>query len=1142
MCAVRSWNLGRGASLNRFRLVRSNLRYHWRTNAALLLGVAVGTAVLTGALLVGDSVRGSLRDLVLDRLGRIDEVLVTNHFFRAELADEIAKQQGFSEDFTAAVPAIVAQGTLEHATPDGSTRAGGVTIIGCTPAFWDLDTKANGSTLRPIERREVILNRPLADELGVDVGEQVLVRLGRRSDIPADSPLGRKDDAAHSVRLRVVDVIAAKGLGRFGLRPSQQLPHVAYIDLKTIQQTLDQPDRVNAIFVSGKDTQDVPTNREHQRLQTMLQPTLDDYGLELEQTKLGYFNLTSRQMLLNNEIVEKVEKVFRAHEVQPAFTYLANTIASGTRSIPYSTITAIDCNAALGPVLNVGECLQLANDEIVLNRWAAEDLQAEIGDEISVTYFDPETTHGNVKERTAKFQLKAITNLSGQAADPKLTPELVGITDRLSLGDWDPPFPYDSKRIRQQDEDYWDDYRTTPKAFISLATGRRLWGSRFGDTTSLRFVASQDMTRDAIIERLDLRPTDLAFSFRPIREQSLAAASGTTPFDLLFLGFSFFLIAAALMLVALLFRLSVEQRATEIGTLLAVGIGRKATHQIMLAEGLIIATGGALLGTLFGMGYAWLMLAGLRTWWLAAIGTPFLFLHVTWQSLTAGELLGFASAGLTIWWVVRRMNQLPLARLLAGNVQTDAWQPNRAKPWRRAVALTLFVLAILLGIFALQLGGEAQAGAFFGSGAMVLAAALLELAQRLRRRAMGNTSGHVPSLFRLALASTARNPNRSVLTVGLVASATFLIAAISAFRLDPTDAGAGGFSLIAQSDRPVFANLDTTQGIRSFAFAESDEQSIANTRIASLRVKAGDDASCLNLYRPRQPRILGVPMATIEMFGSSDRTSFAWAATAAKTDADRANPWQLMLPEHTKADAIPVVLDMNTAMYSLHLWQGIGSTFTIENDNGDPILLRVVGLLKNSIFQGDILMAEDTFKREFPDVSGYRLFLIDTRARPGDAIADSLESTLGDFGFDVASTHQRLSSLLAVQNTYLSTFQSLGGLGLLLGTIGLAIVQLRSVLQRRSEFAVMRATGFRRTTLAKFVLLENVLILFGGLAIGLVAAMVAVLPHLLAGGARMPWLSLGATLFVVALVGFAASSLAVRSTLRAPLLPALRGD
>ena len=56
-------------------LVFRGLSYYWRTNVAVVVGVATAVAVLAGALLVGDSVRGSLRDLVLQRLGRADRVV-----------------------------------------------------------------------------------------------------------------------------------------------------------------------------------------------------------------------------------------------------------------------------------------------------------------------------------------------------------------------------------------------------------------------------------------------------------------------------------------------------------------------------------------------------------------------------------------------------------------------------------------------------------------------------------------------------------------------------------------------------------------------------------------------------------------------------------------------------------------------------------------------------------------------------------------------------------------------------------------------------------------------------------------------------------------------------------------------------------
>ena len=139
-----------------------------------------------------------------------------------------------------------------------------------------------------------------------------------------------------------------------------------------------------------------------------------------------------------------------------------------------------------------------------------------------------------------------------------------------------------------------------------------------------------------------------------------------------------------------------------------------------------------------------------------------------------------------------------------------------------------------------------------------------------------------------------------------------------------------------------------------------------------------------------------------------------------------------------------------------------------------------------------------------------------------------------DYGFAAESTFARLASFMAVQNTYLSTFQSLGALGLLLGTIGLAVVQLRSVLERRGELALMRAVGFRRRRLGEMLLLENAALLLGGLATGVIAALVAILPQLLAGGASTPWLTLAATLGIVLVVGLAAGLLAVRATTRAP--------
>jgi ABC-type antimicrobial peptide transport system permease subunit len=239
---------------------------------------------------------------------------------------------------------------------------------------------------------------------------------------------------------------------------------------------------------------------------------------------------------------------------------------------------------------------------------------------------------------------------------------------------------------------------------------------------------------------------------------------------------------------------------------------------------------------------------------------------------------------------------------------------------------------------------------------------------------------------------------------------------------------------------------------------------------------------------------------------------------------------------------VPVILEKNTANYALQLWGGLGETFEISDGRGNTVQLRVVALLADSIFQGDLIVNESAFLRLFPAASGCRFFLVETPPEQTAVVQKVLEQDLGEYGFSAEITGRRLANFLAVQNTYLSTFQSLGGLGLLLGTLGLAAVQLRNVLERRGELALLRATGFRRGTLGWLVLLEHAALLTCGLGIGALAASLAVLPHLLHRGVAVPWASLAATLLAVLVVGLAAGALAVRAVVRAPLLAALREE
>jgi ABC-type antimicrobial peptide transport system permease subunit len=1165
--------------MSSLRLILESLRHHWRLNVAVALGVMAAVAVMTGALVVGDSVRGSLRDLTLDRLGRIDEVLVANRFFRQELASELEARPGFQDHFAAATPAIYLQGSVEHGDGDQKARVGQVTLLGVEAAFWKLGTKPLDVEL---SSGEVVLNQPLADQLALEVegqrqplkvGDEVLIRFPRPGAVPEESALGRKNDTMDSRRLTVKAVVPAEGLGRFGLHPNQQLPANAYVELSTLQSALDQSGKANALLVAGAGVDTPPSEQVDRQLADWLQPTLEDYGLELTAVTLGdeqagdaasYFNLTSQRMMLEEPVTAAAMKLFGQHGAQPAFTYLANYITAGKEDqakIPYSTVTAIDfaTEPPLGPFRDLeGNAIEpLAAGEIALNRWAYDDMKAQgvelkPGDGVRLTFFEPESSQGQTPERTVTLRLKTIVDLAGAADDPHFTPVVKGITDQESINDWDPPFAFDPSRVRSrkpndQDEQYWDEYRATPKAFVSLSTGRELWSSRFGRTTSVRIPAGEGRTIENVAQQLRgaIDPASLGFVFQPVKRQGLAAASGTTPFNLLFLGFSMFIIAAAMMLVGLLFRLGAERRAREIGILEAVGYSQRHVRRLIGSEGLLVAALGGLAGVGLGLFYAWLMLAALRSprFWLEAVGSPFLHLHVTPLSLVVGYASGVLVSLVAIALAVWRMGRQSIRGLLAGQSSSDRIVPLGRPSVSRWLAIISLPAAVVLGVFALRLSGEAQAGAFFGAGALVLTACLATVWMRLRGGASRSlvAAGGFP-LVRLAGRNAARNPTRSTLTIGLVAAATFLIVAISAFRLDPASqtgskqSGSGGFDLLATSE-PIYHNLSTAEGRAELGIPKSAGKVLDQSEIIPLRVKPGDDASCLNLYQTANPRVVGVPDALVE------RGGFAWAGTLAETEAQRQNPWLLLRetpPDAQGRRVVPGVLDANTAMYSLH--KGVGDRLTLDDSQGQPFDVRIVGLLKNSILQGDVLIAERAFVELYPEAGGSRMFLIDAPPQQTAEVRQALESSLGDFGFVAESTAERLANFMAVQNTYLSTFQSLGGLGLLLGTFGLATVQLRNVLERRGELALLRASGFARRRLARIVMLENGVLLVGGLVVGVLSALVAVLPHLLAGGASIPWRSLGLTLGLVLVVGLAAGMWAVRATLRAPLLAALRAE
>jgi hypothetical protein len=463
--------------------------------------------------------------------------------------------------------------------------------------------------------------------------------------------------------------------------------------------------------------------------------------------------------------------------------------------------------------------------------------------------------------------------------------------------------------------------------------------------------------------------------------------------------------------------------------------------------------------------------------------------------------------------------------LLAGTV-TDEDQAPGARRSRRPLIVGVVCAVLAVGLAAGSYLSDAldPAVAFFGVGALALIAVLALYRARLLRPSRGtiDVTSSVP-LMRLGVKNAARFPTRSVLSAALVASATFVIVTVAVNRHDATQAepsmesGDGGFRLIAESDAP----LHRTQ---------LDEAELDGALLYALRTKAGEDASCLNLYRPTEPTLLGAPEDLVR------RGGFAFQGSLAETPEEEANPW-LVLEREFDDGAIPVFGDANSVMWILHL--GLGDRMDYTDALGRERKLVIAGLLSRSIFQSQLIASETNFLSLEPDHSGYNTFLMETNDA---AVGAGLEEQWADYGFDATTTGERLAGYLVVENTYLNTFQTLGGLGLLLGVLGLAVVMVRNVLERRGELALLQAVGFGRRAVVHLVLAENGWLLVFGVLAGSGAALLAVLPRLVAGLAHPPWGSLLLTLSAIVLTGLISGAIAVRRSMDQDLLPSLRQE
>lgn len=1151
-----------------FIIATRSIKSHAKMNLALMSAVCVATLVITGSLIAGDSLTRTIEDAAYDNLGEVDEVISSDRFFNESVMGRLAENEDLSNVIDHLAPLIYLSGIVEN--PSNSARTMGANIIGFDNTFLDFGSliSVEGSELGyTLEANEVFINDALAEEIGLGKGDRVNISFSRVDKVFEAIFLGDSKNTNLKVQFEVKDIVSTNGLGRFQLNANRNAPQNIYVDIESLRLLFKSEDAVNMILVSNTGDEKGGTklcNRVSSDLESALDEALgfEDAGFRIIQnTEKNYVALESDDIFFSYDFFELISdnpEITKMNSSSPVLTYFYNTLTHESYTVAYSTISAydsdIDSEFGLFTLNGTSEMVKgtLAENEIIINSWTAERLQAEVGDNLQMNYSVMDEFY-NVQYLSTNFTIKHIVDIEGKANDSMLMPSFPGIEGKISVFDWDPPFPMNLNLITDDDEQYWEDYEGTPKAFIGLSEASNLWETDIGNITQVRIAPKQGENLSELTHEVEevlneyVGMGEASLFIKSVKQDALKSAEGITLFTEMFLAFSTACIIAAAVLIMLLITLRVESRMAEIGILRALGFRIGVINHILLLEGLVIAIIGSILGVAFGLLFGFFLIGGMNTFWSSIMeGSPVNF-HFTLDSLIIGFCLGIIISVITMILALRheskktvigvlrggfgarkseRRRFIPIGLLIIGlvilllpmymNIEFESeiglliaglgplflilslrgFVPLRKKNIDHRIGLFIVIYTIFLTLFFVDYVPEILL--FFVSGFMFLCGFLLifyhvlltpeEKSAGEIKKPQARSTGKW--LFQLAQKNAARRPKRTMFTVFLFSLTLFVLVSLT-INLQ------GAIYDVEKAVAESGGGYDI--------MAESTNPIFANLGDESSRLERGIHSDVFDDLFVEQFKTKGDVggtcsnlnrEATPMIIGANESffldNSFVFISHESLKGRD--NPWMLLEGTENNNE-IPAIGDYNTVVWILGL--DIGSSITILDESGDAVHLRIVGIIGNSIFQGSLIISDGNFNSLYPTNNGYTLFLFKSQEGDLDEQILELESALTQYGLDAYSVESVVVENILIENTYISIFQVLLLFGLIIGTLGFGIVAYRNTLERRRELGILRAIGFSKGKVKKILIFENSYIILSGIAIGTLSGILASSVYLL---------------------------------------------
>ncbi|MBA4322834.1 MAG: hypothetical protein C0408_08465, partial [Odoribacter sp.] len=674
-----------------------------------------------------------------------------------------------------------------------------------------------------------------------------------------------------------------------------------------------------------------------------------------------------------------------------------------------------------------------------------------------------------------KFIISRIIEPDSIWADPSLMPEFPGIAGSSSCSDWDAGVQVNLKLIRKKDEDYWNDFKGTPKAFIGYEKGKELWGNNFGPATAIRF--PEYISKNEIENSLTgiFNPRKTGFSISDLKSEANKAANGSVDFSTLFLSLGFFIILSCIILLALSVSLFFDSRKEQSVTLFALGFTDKWIERLLFIETSVIALAGSVPGVFAGGIINWLIIKALNTVWSGAVQTNTLGAHFAVIPLVTGFIIT-----ITISLILLRIKTRQFIKTLK-RPKTGHYT-GHSKKWNFILSFIFLISAISLIVLSLFLKNSSTSLSFAGGAALFISFVLLTrlyFVGGFRRREKKLTNRNALSRLYYSF-----YPFNAVTPVIFIAAGIFAVLITGVNRLDISDkmtkpsGGTGGFLLWCESAVPLKMNLNSESGRKEFGF---DEDNLKDISFVQAKISAGDDASCLNLNHITAPPLLGLDPSEFISGGS-----FSFASVMKSLDNE--NPWKA-INRPASENTIFGIADQTVLQWGLKI--SVGDTIKLKSESGQQLNIIIIAGLESSVFQGFVIIGAENFDRFYQSVPGSSVFMASGNPAMTDIYKNTLKERLVNYGISVMPASERLASFFEVTNTYLSVFTILGAFGMVLGIAGLGFVLLKNYNHRKREFAAMIATGYSIESVRKMITRDQVRILIIGIFTGTISALIA---------------------------------------------------